>query len=172
MLSYCNLNYVIPQFSKCEFVVVNGTDDDREPLPFGNSMLENVEYITLLGSHLTSGVSLAEEISLHMQKRYKSVIKFYNFIRSNKSAPLKVKIKVLKSCVMSSLLYNCETFGNCVPKDLELTYLKLLKCCFNVCANKCPKIYFICRIGFLTNQINYSFKAVEILQKVSREHRN
>ena len=83
MLNYCNLNYVIPQFSKCEFVVVNGTDDDREPLPFGNCMLENVEYITLLGSHLTSGVSLAEEISLHMQKRYKSVIKFYNIIRTN-----------------------------------------------------------------------------------------
>ena len=148
MLSYCNLNYVIPQFSKCEFVGVNGTDDDREPLPFGNYMLQNVEYITLLGSHLTSGVLLAEEISLHMQRRYKSVIKFYNFIRSNKSAPLKVKIKVLKSCVMSSLLYNCETFGNCVPKDLESTYLKLLKCCFNVRTNV-PNYILYAESGFL-----------------------
>ena len=118
MLDYCGINYIIPQFSKCEFVVVNGLEDDCKPLPFGGSDLKMVNQITVLGSHLSCTASLKEELSLHMKNRYTSVIKFYNFIRSNKGAPLQVKMKVLKSCVLSSLLYNCETFGDSILTDL------------------------------------------------------
>ena len=134
MLDYCNLNHIICQFSKCEFLVVNGECGDDEPLPFGNETLRNVDHILLLGSHLTSIASVKEELALHMTKRYKSVVKFYNFLRSNRIAPVKVKLKVLKSCV-SSLLHNCETFGDYLPKDLETTYHKLLKSCLNVRLN-------------------------------------
>ena len=135
MLSYCNLNCIIPQFTKCEFLVVNGDEEDMKPLSFGDTDLQNVPHLLLLGSHLTASASLVEEAQLHMEKRHKSVIKYYNFLRSNKSAPAKVKIKVLKSCVMSGLLHNCEAFGNAIPKDLEHTYVKLLKSCFDVRSN-------------------------------------
>ena len=77
-----------------------------------------------------------------------SVIKFYNFIRSNKSAPIQIKLKVLKSCVMSSLLYNCETFGNSIPKGLESAYCKMLKCCLDVRCNVPNHIAFV-ETGFL-----------------------
>ena len=148
MLKYCDLNGIIPQFTKCEFLVVNGTEDDRAPLPFGNTFLKCVEFILLLGSHLTSLASIAEEARLHMKKRYTSVIKYYNFLRSNRSAPLKVKTKVLQSCVMSSLLHNCEAFGSHVPKDLETSYVKLLRSCFNTRSNVPNAILFI-ESGFL-----------------------
>ena len=151
MLDYCSVNYIIPQFSKCEFVVVNGLEDDCKPLPFGGSDLKMVNYITVLGSHLSCAASLKEELSLHMKNRYTSVIKFYNFIRSNKGAPLQVKTKVLKSCVLSSLLYNCETFGNSIPTDLESTYVKLLKCCFSVRLNT-PNVILYAESGFLPIQ--------------------
>ena len=143
MLEYCNLNRIIPQYTKCEFVVVNGNDDDRSPLPFGENVLGNVDNTVLLGSHLTSDVSLKEEMKLHMNLRYKSVIKFYNFIRSNRMAPLKVKLKVLKSCVVTGLLHNCEAFGDCVPKDLETTYTKMLKSCFGVRLNVSNDILYV-----------------------------
>ena len=83
-----------------------------------------------------------------MNKRYKSVIKFYNFIRSNKLAPLKIKLKVLRSCVLGSLLYNCETFGPLIPKQLDSTYLKLLKCCLGVRSNTPNDIVYV-ESGFL-----------------------
>ena len=70
-----------------------------------------------------------------MTKRYTSAIKFFNFCRENKLAPISVKIKILKSCVMSSLLYNCETFGNKIPKNLESLYGKLIRCVLQVRAN-------------------------------------
>ena len=78
-----------------------------------------------------------------MDLRYKSVIKFYNFIRSNKLAPLSVKLKVLRACVVNSLLHNCEDFGYIVPRDLESTYMKLIKCCLNIRTNVPNDIVFI-----------------------------
>ena len=143
MLDYCHLNKIIPQYTKCEFVVVNGNDDDRSPLPFGENLLNNVAHTILLGSHLTGIVSLKEELQLHMNLRYKSVVKFYNFIRSNRIAPLQVKLKILKSCVVSSLLNNCEAFGDSVPKDLESAYTKLLKSCFSVRLNVSNDILYV-----------------------------
>ena len=143
MLKYCDINKIIPQFTKCEFLVVNGTEDDRSSLPFGSNYLENVDHLLLLGSHLSHNASLVDEGVLHMKKRYPGVIKYYNFLRSNKSAPVKVKRKVLKSCVMTSLLHNCEAFGFEIPKDLESTYMKLMKSCFNVRANTPNFILYI-----------------------------
>ena len=148
LLQFCDLNKIIPQYSKCEFVVINGTESDREPLPFGSAYLQHATHIVLLGSHLTSSASVEEDLKLHLQKRHPSVIKFYNFIRSNKSAPLKVKLKVLKACVVGSLLHNCETFGDYVPKDLETTYFKLLKSCVNVRSNT-PNYLVLLECGFL-----------------------
>ena len=143
LLYYCNLNSILPQYDKCEFITINGDIDDNLPLTFGSRFIQNVNYITLLGSHLSQDGSLKEDISLHMKKRYSSCIKFYNFIRSNKGAPISVKIKVLKSCVLGSLLYNCETFGNVIPKELESLYIKLIKSAFGVRPNTPTLLLYI-----------------------------
>ena len=62
-------------------------------------------------------------------------------------APLIVKTKVLKASVVNSLLTNCEAFGNCMPKDLEKTYMKLLRCTFNVRSNT-PILTLFIESGF------------------------
>ena len=68
--------------------------------------------------------------------------------RLSLSLSLSVKLKVLKSCVISSILYNCETFGDYAPKDLDSTYTKMLKCCFNARSSISNDILFI-ESGFL-----------------------
>ena len=83
-----------------------------------------------------------------MKERYKACIKYFNFLRENKLAPLIVKIKVLKACVVNSLLTNCEAFGNCIPKDLVKTYEKLLRCTFNVRSNT-PILTLYIESGFI-----------------------
>ena len=64
MLSYyCNLNHIIPQFSKCEFLTVNGVNDiDNVPLPFGDSFLKHIEKITILGSHISASGLLKDDL--------------------------------------------------------------------------------------------------------------
>ena len=148
LLEFCNLNAIIPQYTKCEFTVINGDDKDAEPLTFGDRLLKYVGYITLLGSHLTGKGTLIEDLKLHIQVRYKSCIKYFNFLRANQLAPLAVKIKVLKGCVVNSLLYNCETFGNDIPPNVEKQYLKLLKSTFGVRMNT-PTLLLYVETGFL-----------------------
>ena len=148
LLAYCKLNWIIPQFSKCEFIVINGDDEDKEPLPFGDKFLFHVSHLNLLGSHLSATGKLEAELKLHFEARYKSCAKFLNFLRANQLAPLIVKVKVLKACVVNSLLYNCETFGHCVTKELEKIYIKLIKRTFDLRTNT-PTLTTYIETGFL-----------------------
>ena len=143
MLEYCKANHISLQISKCEFIVINGDDTDRQPFVFGNESIKNVPYITLLGSHLSQSGKLEDDLKQHMAKRYLAVHKFYNFIRANKLAPIVVKLKVPQACVTSSLLYNCETFGSKIPKSLESVYYSLIKCCLGVRPNTPNKLVLL-----------------------------
>ena len=126
LLAYCNLKKVIPQYKKCCYIVINGTKNDMSSLEFGHKYIENCNHIVLWGIHLSQSARLNDDISRHITKWYKASITFYNFLNSNKLAPLVGKLKVLKARVVSSLLHNCETFGGC-PKEIEKLYYKMIK---------------------------------------------
>ena len=111
-------------------------------------MLKHASHLETLGSHLSASGKLAEDLKLHMLARYKSCIKFYNFLKANKLAPLPVKLTVLEAAVVNSLLYNCETFGPLIPPDLEKTYNKLLRRSLNV-RNNTPSLTLYIEAGFL-----------------------
>ena len=143
LVQYCGINYIIPQYSKCEFIVINGTKRDKQPMEFGEKSISAVTDLTLLGSHLSTSGSLRDDLDLDYNSRFKSCIKYFNFCKSNRQAPLSVKLKVLKACVVSSLLYNCETFGQEVPKDLESMYHKLIRSTLQVRQNTPSSIVLI-----------------------------
>ena len=69
-------------------------------------------------------------------------IKFTNFCKTNRNAPLYVKLEVLDKCVSSALIYGCETWGNCL-KDVELCYRSGLKTALNVRVNLNNEIVYI-----------------------------
>ena len=48
LLVYCNMNKILPQYSKCGFVVINGRDND-----FGNACISTKKHVSLLGSHIS-----------------------------------------------------------------------------------------------------------------------
>ena len=149
LCNYCTQNYIVPQFTKCEFVAINGEENvDTVSLPFGSSFLDHVNHLTILGSHVSSSGRLTDDLELHMKKRYSSCMKFYNFCRQNKLAPLSIKIKVLKACVVNSLLHNCETWGKPVPDGLETLYNKLIRCALNVRSNT-PTLLMYIEAGLL-----------------------
>ena len=64
-------------------------------------------------------------------------------------APAAVKLKALKACVMSTLLYNCEAFGPFVPEGLEEMYHKMLKAALGV-RNNCPNLLVLIESGCLS----------------------
>ena len=140
LVSYCNTNKISLEFSKCEFMVVNGEAVDKAEIVLEYGKIKNVEFISLLGSQIGCLGILNHDLNLHMRKRFCAVNKFYNFLGSNKLAPIPVKLKILEACVCSALLHNCETFGSKIPDDLEKVYLSLIKSCLGVRRNNPNKL--------------------------------
>ena len=78
---------------------------------------------------------------------------------------------------MSSLLHNCEAFGPDIPKDLESTYVKLLKACFKVRSN-IPNIILYVETGFLpikyivyVRQFNFYQRLLDGMEANSRREK-
>ena len=61
-------------------------------------------------------------------------VKFTNFCKVNKNAPLHVKLDVLDTCVRSSLIYGCETWGT-NTSEAERCFRAGLKTALNVRQN-------------------------------------
>ena len=143
LMHYCRINHLVLQPTKCKFIVINGEEHDKCSLKVNSMTVENTEAVIILGSPLNQSGNIRDDISSHVSKRFPSCIKFYNFVRSNKLAQIAIKLKVLESCVMSSLLYNCETFGNCIPRNLEALYIKLIRSALSIRSNIPNDIIFV-----------------------------
>ena len=150
LLIFCNKNSIILQVTKCWFAVINGSEEDKHPLQISeNETVKYAEFLEILGSHISD--QLKNDLQRHFKKRFKNVIKYFNYIRMNKEAPLSVKLKVLKSCVVTTLLYNCEAFGPCLPDGLEEVYFRMLRAALGVRSN-CPNLILLIETGFLPLQ--------------------
>ena len=98
MLFYCNLNVIKLQLSKCMSIVINRSGDNKDDIELdGYGILPITNEIMILGTPISE--SLREDLNTHLNVRYKNCIKFFNFIRENRSAPTSTKLKVLTSCV-------------------------------------------------------------------------
>ena len=104
-----------------------------------------------------------------MKKRFKNVVKFFNYVRTNRIAPISVKLKVLNTCVLT-LLHNCETFGPSIPEGLEELYHKMLRAALGVRSN-CPTLLLLMESGclplnclILSRQLNFFRRFKDSLQ--------
>ena len=148
LASYCKRNSIILEPYKSNFIAINGNDEDRTSLPIEENKIENNGHIATLGSHISESGNVQDDLKLHVLKRYRACVKFYNFLKCNRNAPLLIKLKVLKSCVMSNLLYNCEAFGPKIPKELKKHYFKLMKAALGV-RNNTPNDIILIECGLL-----------------------
>ena len=130
------------------FLTINGTESDRADLYISETKLPYSDKLYILGSFISDCGKLHVDLDLHLKHRFKNCIKFFNFIRANKHAPAALKLKVLSSCVTSTLLYNCETFGPKILKGLEQLYFKLIKAALNIRPNT-PNLIALIESGFL-----------------------
>ena len=77
------------------------------------------------------------------EKKGNITVKFTNFCSKNYLAPLDVKLRVLNSCVVSSLLYSCETWAGNIPNEIEVMYRIGIKTALNIRNSSCNEIVYI-----------------------------
>jgi hypothetical protein len=114
--------------NKSAYMVINGLDAQKHDLQIGDKCLKYQARQTYLGAIITDTGNLTHDIMQHSKSKQPSVsIKLTNFIRNNKYCPVWIKLKVLTTCVNSSLLYGCETWSNNSIDCIEKLHRKGLK---------------------------------------------
>ena len=99
---------------KSAFMIINpDVGDIRVNIKLEYGWLLYKKSVVYLGVIVSDCGVMNVDLDLHVKDRSKSVyIKLANFMRNNNSAPVIIKLKILKACLESSLLYSCETWSN------------------------------------------------------------
>ena len=173
MLDYFEENSLSLNLSKSGFLIIKGKAEDiRCNLPLKNGVLPYKDEIKYLGVKISDSGSLKEDVNRFIKgKRSNLTIKYRNFCRKNFLAPLFVKFKVLSSCVSSSLLYGCETWGMNKLQDVETAFRQGLKSALSVreCTNN--EIVYIesgewpLEVKITKQQIKFWLSLLEIFDK-------
>lgn len=140
---YCLENCIKLQPTKCSFLVTNSEESDQQPIMVNNQSIPYSTSEIYLGSFICASGNINDHIKGEINYRKKSIIKYYSFLRKNPNIPMIYKLKVLDACILSSLIYNSETWGPANIEKLELEYRKMLKTTLGVKLSTCNEFPFI-----------------------------
>ena len=144
MMNFFHANGLSLNLDKSGYMIINPKEHDLKTcIILQSGVLKYKSVIEYLGVFVTDIASLKNDIKLYVDKKRANVsIKFTNFCKKNRNAPLHVKLDVLDTCVTSALTYGCETWGRYV-NEAELCYRSGLKTALNVRQNVNNEIVYI-----------------------------
>ena len=98
------------------------------------SSLEPGKSVLYLGMHLYHTNSLKDIIEYNLNKRMFNIARFKSWLEVNENTPFVTKLLVIDNCVLSSILYGFEAWGDLsfIAKRLETIELDLLKSALGV----------------------------------------
>ena len=97
---------------KTKLMVINGTIVDRQPITCNNLSIKHCDKYIYLGSPFTADGSLATAIKAHAQEKMAHFNKFVSFLHKNNHLPFAIKKRVFDACLISAILYGCESWLN------------------------------------------------------------
>ena len=94
---------------KTKLMVINGDKFDREIITVENIKVEHTTSYIYLGSPFTEDAKMKSVFELHAKTRISDLNKLKIFCHKNETMPFKYKKKVFDACIISSILYGCES---------------------------------------------------------------
>ena len=168
LMEYCRNNCMSLQVSKCFFISYNSkTLVDIEPIIIEREKICITKQQVYLGSVITDSLYLKDDIEAETRIRNGNIIKYYAFLRKNRYAPTYIKLMVLDACVLSSLIYNSETWSNTTIKSLEIKYRKILKTILDVKTDISNEIVYL-ELGKVSLQTLIEIKQLKFWRKVKQ----
>ena len=165
LMEYCSANYIRLQLKKCAVMCVNGDEEDQQPIEIDDLLLNQTKCEVYLGSGITNSTKLIDDVNADIKNRQISVVKFYAFLRTNHNAPVDVKLKVNDACILTSILYNSETWANANITRLEVVYRRMLRSIIGVGSSTCNEILYI-ELGVPSIKTKVMMKQFEFWRKV------
>ena len=87
--------------------MINGSEEDREPLVVGDLAVEYCDTYVYLGSPFTSDGSATSAVRVYADTKMPHVLEFVSFVNKNNDIPFVVMKRVFDAALMSSLIYGC-----------------------------------------------------------------
>ena len=103
-------------------MVINGSEEDKEPIVCNGDVLNYCNQYTYLGSPFTDDGSPSTAIKQHAASKMCHTLKFVSFLSRNNDIPFCVKRKIFDAAVMSTILYACESWVNGNTKPIGKQY--------------------------------------------------
>ena len=128
---------------KSGFLIINPKTDRRCNIILESGVLKYKSSFEYLGVIISDSGTLKNDVCAFLNlKRANISIKFSNFCKVNRNAPVSVKLDILDTCVTSAITYACETWGT--NGDIaELCYRSGLKVALGVRNNTNNEIVYV-----------------------------
>ena len=110
-IDFFSQNKLNLNIDKSCFLIINPKKEDRRTcITLKSGVLKYKAKFDYLGVIVSDTGLLKEDVKSFIDRKNGNVsVKFTNFCKTNKNAPLHVKLEVLDKCAKASLIYGCET---------------------------------------------------------------
>ena len=126
--------------SKTKFMAINNAEEDKAKIVSHGVTVKYCASYIYLGAPITDDGSYNSVISSHVKHKMRHVVKFYSFLNRNPDLPFVMKERVAEACVMSTLLYGCETWFCTAYGILESLYMRIVEALLAVRDTTCNEV--------------------------------
>ena len=143
LCNFCEKYGMIINESKTKLMVINGSGNDKEPITVNNLVITHCDIYTYLGSPFTSDGSISSAIKIHAKEKMAHFHKFIAFLDKNYELPFVIKKRVFDACLLSAMLYGCESWLNGDLKPVCKLYNWALKHMLGVRRTTCNDVCYL-----------------------------
>ena len=140
---YCHSHKTKVNSKKTKFFVINDVIEDRESFVFELFTVAWCDRYIYLGSPFTSDGKPSSAIKEHASSKTSQALKFVSFVQQNNDVPFYVKLRVFHACIMSSLLYGCETWLQGDLRPVTKLYNTCIKALLGVRNTTCNDLCYM-----------------------------
>ena len=123
LLQYAKKKYQHPHITKTRFMHMSNTPI-MEPITLEDGQHINTVKVedgyTFLDFNLSYSNDIYKIIQNNLNRTMGNIVKFYAWLEDNEDTPFDIKLKVLYTCLFSSMLYSVEAWGDTSKYETKL----------------------------------------------------
>ena len=168
MKDYCDEYGMLVNEIKTEFMVVNGSQRDRETIVVNGLSVKHCTSYVYLGVIVTENGSPTTSLKAHVAEKKKHLNRLHIFLSRNYDAPFFVKLKVFDAAFSTAILYGCESWLDVSLEPVERMYMSAVRSLLDV-RKSTPKLTCLLEAGIPSLEAVVRDKQSKFLRRMFEE---
>ena len=127
MCEFCLTHGMVINDKKTQFMVINGSDQDRAIISIDGMSIDHCDVYVYLGCSFTSDGNTKSAIEEHYKMKQSHFHKLVVFLKTNVDMPFSAKRKVVDACFNAAILYGCESWIGVSCQIIDKLYIGAIK---------------------------------------------